>query len=159
MKPILLSLLLALGCACGSSQPTAQASPSPSASSSAAATADASPSASDEVPVDSQVLAPATDRPDGSLCSAPLQTTADGNATPLLCRTGAVNVRAWKFYATISASVLGLGLNPTQGQVESAICDDLNHNHATRPEEASGYKLAAAYYGWSFTIDVSKVSC
>jgi hypothetical protein len=159
MKPILLSVLLALGCACGSSQPTAQASPSPSASSNASASADTSPSASDEVPVDSQVLAPATDRPNGSLCSAPLQTTADGNATPLLCRTGAVNVRAWKFYATISASVLGLGLNPTQGQVESAICDDLNHNHATRPEEASGYKLATAYYGWAFTIDVSKVSC
>jgi hypothetical protein len=159
MRPILLSLLLALGCACGSSQPTAQASPSPSASSSASATADTSPSASDEVPVDSQVLAPATDRPNGSLCSAALQTTADGNATPLLCRTGAVNVRAWKFYASISASVLGLGLNPTQGQVESAICDDLTHNHATRPEEASGYKLATAYYGWTFTIDVTKVSC
>lgn len=111
------------------------------------------------MPVDRQVLPPATDLPNGALCTATLQATADGNAQPLLCRGGAVNVQAWKFYATISASILGLGLNPTEGQAESAVCDDINHNHATRPEETSGFTLAKAYYGWSFTVDVSKVSC
>jgi hypothetical protein len=105
------------------------------------------------------VLAPATDPPVANLCSATIATTADGNASPLICKSGAVNVQAWRFYATVSASVLGLGLNPTEGQVESAICDDLNHNQATRPEEASGYTLASTYYGWSFAIDVTKVSC
>jgi hypothetical protein len=125
------------------------ASPSPSAS----------PSPGDETPVAKQALAPATDPPVANLCSATIATTADGNASPLICKSGAVNVQAWRFYATVSASVLGLGLNPTEGQVESAICDDLNHNQATRPEEASGYTLASTYYGWSFAIDVTKVSC
>jgi len=77
----------------------------------------------------------------------------------LRCRSGALNVPAWRFYADISASVLGLGLNPTAGQVQAAICDDIAHNHATRVQEASGYKLATAYYGWTFNIDVSKTVC
>jgi hypothetical protein len=109
--------------------------------------------------VPAQVLAPATDLPVANLCTAQISITADGNATPLLCKSGAVNVQAWKFYSSISASVLGIGLNPTQGQVENAACDDINHNHATRPEEASGYKLAATYYGWSFNVDPTKLPC
>jgi hypothetical protein len=112
-----------------------------------------------ETPVPQQVLAPATDPPVANLCSAPITATADGNAGPLLCSSGAVNVQAWKFYASVSASVLGLGLNPTQGQVENAICDDIAHNHATKPEEGNGYKLAATYYGWSFNLDAAKVTC
>ena len=68
-------------------------------------------------------------------------------------------MQAWFFYKTVSASILGLGLNPTEGQAESAICDDLKHNGATRSEEASGYTLASTYYGWSFTVDVTKLSC
>lgn len=106
-----------------------------------------------------EVLAPASDLPVANLCSAPITTSADGNASPLLCSSGALNVDAWRFYAAVSASVMGLGLNPASGQVESAICDDLAHNHATRVEEASGYKLASIYYGWSFNIDVSRLSC
>ena len=133
-------------------------SPSPSASPSPTATT--APSAvGDETPVEKQVLAPASDPPVANLCQTQVTSTADGNVTPLLCKSGALNVQAWFFYKSVSASVLGLGLNPTQGQVESAICDDLNHNHATRVEESSGYKLAATYYGWSFAIDVTKVSC
>ena len=106
-----------------------------------------------------QALAPASDLPVVNLCSAQITVTADGNATPLLCHSGALNVQAWKFYAGVSASVLGLGLNPTQGQVESAICDDLKHQHATRPEETSGYQLATAYYGWTFNLDPAKIVC
>ena len=109
--------------------------------------------------MDRQVLPPATDLPVANLCSAPVNISADGNATPLLCSSGALNVQAWRYYAAVSASVMGLGLNPTQGQVVSAICDDLAHNHATRVEEASGYKLASTYFGWSFSIDVATQSC
>ena len=105
------------------------------------------------------ILPPAPDPPLAQLCSANLVTTADGNAGPLLCRSGAVNVQAWDYYSNVSASILGLGLNPTQGQAESAICDDLKHNHATRSQEASGYRLASTYYGWQFGIDVAKLSC
>ena len=105
------------------------------------------------------MLPPASDLPNAALCSAPVQTTADGNARPLLCAGGAVNVEAWKFYASISASILGLGLNPTEGQAESALCDDFKHNHATRTEEVSGFQLAKAYYGWGFTVDPTTASC
>jgi hypothetical protein len=111
------------------------------------------------MPVPPQVLAPASDLPVANLCSKPIAITADGNAQPLTCSSGGLNVRAWQYYATISASVLGLGLNPTEGQVESAICDDLKHNHATRTEETSGYRLARLYYGWTFNIDVAGLSC
>ena len=114
---------------------------------------------SDESPVEAQVLPPAPDLPVAKLCSKPITVTADGNAQPLTCSNGDLNVRAWTYYSAISASVLGLGLNPTQGQAEAAICDDLKHNHATRMEEASGYKLASTYYGWTFDIDVAKTSC
>ena len=145
-------LLLVLPAACSSGAPEAQASGSPSPSATISAQPSSSPS-SGETPVARQVLAPATDFPVSDLCSSPIQTTADGRAAPLLCRSGAVNVLAWKFYSTISASILGLGLNPTQGQAESAVCDDVDHNHATRPEEVDGFKLASTYYGWSFLVD------
>jgi hypothetical protein len=111
------------------------------------------------VPVPRQILPPATDAPVVNLCSKPVAATSDGNVIPLQCSSGALNVRAWTFYSSISASVLSLGLNPTQGQVQSAMCDDIAHNHATRPEEASGYRLAAAYYGWSFNFDPTQVTC
>jgi len=109
--------------------------------------------------VPAQVLAPASDLPVANLCSSQITITADGNATPLLCRSGAVNVQAWRYYAGVSASVLGLGLNPTQGQAQSAVCDDLAHNHASRSEEVNGYKLAVAYYGWTFNLDPAQVTC
>lgn len=147
--------LLAI-CACGGSE-TAAPTPSPSLSAPASTAPASSPG--EETPVARQVLAPATDAPVANLCTAGITATADGNAAPLLCKSGAVNVQAWRFYATVSASVLGLGLNPTEGQVESAVCDDLNHNHATRAEEASGYTLASTYYGWTFGLEVAKVSC
>ena len=143
-------VFLAAGCSAGGPQAFSTASPSAGPTVSAAPAT--SPS-SGETAVDRQVLPPASDFPVANLCSTPIQAAADGRATPLLCRSGAVNVLAWNFYSTISASILGLGLNPTQGQAESAVCDDIAHNHATRPEEQDGFKLAATYYGWSFAVD------
>jgi hypothetical protein len=93
------------------------------------------------------------------LCSKSIVTAADGNASPLFCRSGALNVLAWKYYADISASILGLGLNPNEGQPQAAMCDDIAHNGATRSTEVNGYRLAAAYYGWTFTFDPTKVTC
>lgn len=146
-------------CAC-SSQQAAQATPPASAAPTLSPGASPTPSAADlGTPVDRQVLPPASDLPAADLCTAPLHTTADGRAAPLLCGSGAVNVQAWKFYSTISASILGLGLNPTQGQAQAAVCDDEVHNHATRPEEADGFKLASTYYGWSFAVDVATDPC
>ncbi len=125
-----------------------QASPTPSPT-----------STSDETPIAQQVLPPAQDPPLAMLCSKPIAAAADGNATPLFCSSGAVNVLAWKFYADISASILGLGLNPSPEQPKSAMCDDIAHNGANRSEEVNGYKLAAAYYGWTFALDPAKVTC
>ena len=154
------SLVLALACACTSTAPTAQSSAPISPSPYSAASPSPSPSSSsNETPVDRQALPPATDEPVANLCSARIQTTPDGRATPLLCSSGAVNVLAWRFYSTVSASILGLGLNPTQGQAESAVCDDIVHNHATRLEEADGFKLAATYYGWTFVVDAQRDPC
>ncbi len=156
------AIVLMAGCA---SQPVA-VNPTASPATSATLTPGPSPSPSSTAtpsgvpvgtPVSPRVLAPAPDLPFGALCSTPIQTTANGNAGPLFCRRGEVNVQAWSFYASVSASILGLGLNPTEGQAEAAICDDFNHNHATKPEETNGYALAAAYYGWSFGKDPTLV--
>ena len=145
--------------ACSTEPPASSgATPSPTPTVQASATASANLSGG-ESPVPPQVLSPASDLPVGGLCTAQITVTADGNATPLLCHSGALNVQAWRFYASVSASVLGLGLNPTQGQVQSAVCDDLNHNHATRTEEVSGYKLATVYYGWNFNLDPARITC
>jgi hypothetical protein len=109
--------------------------------------------------VASQVLPPATDLPVGKLCSKPIATTSDGNATPLFCSTGALNVLAWAYYGAVSASILSLGLNPNNGQPQAAMCDDIAHNGAKAAQEANAYRLAAAYYGWAFTFDPTKVTC
>jgi len=128
--------------------PTVLASPSPSPT-----------STGDETPVAQHVLPPATDPPVGQLCSKPIATTSDGNATPLFCSNGAVNVLAWAYYGAVSASILSLGLNPSSGQPRAAMCDDLAHNGAKQTQEVSAYRLAAAYYGWTFTFDPTKVTC
>jgi len=147
-----------MAAACSSPQNTAT-QPSPTATPNAPVTASPSTSPGLESPVPTQRLAPAPDLPVANLCSTQIASTADGNAVPLLCQSGALNVPAWRFYADVSASVLGLGLNPTAGQVEAAICDDFKRGHATKLQEQSGYKLASTYYGWNFDIDPAKVTC
>jgi hypothetical protein len=132
----------------GGVTPEGTPSPAPSTSATPAGT-----------PVEKQVLPPATDFPVANLCSTPLQYTANGNATPLFCRGGELNVLAWKFYASVSPSILGLGLNPTAGQVQAALCDDFNHSHATKVEEQNGFALATAYYGWTFNITPDPATC
>ena len=106
-----------------------------------------------------QVLPPATDPPNVDLCSRPVVSTSDGNVLPLQCSNGALNVQAWTYYSTISASILGLGLNPNPAQAPSAMCDDIQHNHAKRSQETSAYRLARLYYGWTFNLDPNTVTC
>ena len=106
-----------------------------------------------------QVLPPATDPPNVDLCSKPVVSAADGNVTPLQCGSGALNVQAWTYYSTISASILGLGANPSAAQPQAAMCDDLAHNGASRAQEPNGYRLAKLYYGWTFDIDPTRVTC
>jgi len=109
--------------------------------------------------VPAQVLPPATDPPAAQLCAKAIVQTADGNATPLTCSNGALNVQAWTYYSTISASILGLGANPSPAQAPAAMCDDIAHNGASRAQESTAYRLAHLYYGWTFDVDPTKVTC
>jgi hypothetical protein len=144
--------------ACSSQLPAELASPSPSASPTVSPSPSPSPSGNEEA-VPQQVLPPATDPPAAQLCRTPITVTSDQNATPLFCHDGSVNVLAWTFYGQVSPSILGLGLNPANGQPQSAMCDDLAHNGAKPSQEANAYRLAAAYYGWKFSFDPTKVTC
>ncbi len=138
-------LVLALIAGACSSSPSASGSPTPSAT----AVASPSPTVSSvngETPVPQRVLPPAPDLPVANLCSAPIATTADGNATPLLCASGAVNVQAWQFYASVSASILGLGLNPTRPQPDAGPGrerDVRRHRPQPRHQAGGGERLQA----------------
>src|SRR5919201_4854327 len=112
---VTLVVLALVAGACSSELPAA--TPSGSESSSAAVSPSPTPSASgSEELVPQQVLPPATDPPLAQLCRTPINITSDQNAGPLFCHDGAVNVLAWTYYGAISSSILGLGLNPNNGQ-------------------------------------------
>src|SRR6266853_510821 len=101
-------------------------------------------------PVTRQVLAPAKVLPLAALCSYKLLTTADGNYRPLFCRSGAINVLAWRGYIPISSNVMSLGRSTTLSAIKTAMCQDAKFLHATKPEEEYAYDLSTAYYGWRF---------
>src|SRR5258708_18837810 len=118
MKPVVVAFAIAATIAC-SSEPVAtqQATPSPTAAASSPSPSP-SPVASDNgapvgTPVAQQTLPPATERPIGQLCSAPIHTTATGNAGPLLSRGGEVTVLAWRHYAELTNTPLAPAPNPT----------------------------------------------
>jgi hypothetical protein len=149
---------LLLAGACSSELPAAAPSGSASPSTSSTPSPSASPSGTEQ-PVPQQVLPPATDPPVAQLCRTPITVASDQNAAPLLCHDGSVNVLAWTYYGQVSPSILGLGLNPANGQPQSAMCDDIAHNGAKPSQEVNAYRLAAAYYGWKFSLDPTKVTC
>ncbi len=103
-----------------------------------------------------QALPPARSLPIVALCTQSLTVAQDGNAGPLLCANGSLNVSAWKFFAPLSPNLLSAGPGVSEQAVESALCADVRA-HATYPQERSAYELAAAYYGWSFTPDPTSV--
>ena len=74
---------------------------SPAATAQPTATASAQPTGSAGTQA---VLSPATVPPVDKECTYPVSRTADGNATPLLCQDGRLNVDAWDFYYTSFAS-------------------------------------------------------
>lgn len=109
------------------------------------------------------VLPPATVPPVVRECSSPLSYSSDGNAAPLICANGGLNVNAWHFYAPLGRDVMGLGRDASIKQAEAAMCNDWTVNHATAPEEQSAGTLAAHYYGWPFVHQLESfqvgVSC
>lgn len=95
-----------------------------------------------------RVLWPATVRPWVSECSQPLVRSADGNASPLNCNQGGLNVRAWRFYAHLGTEVMSLGRGASWGTIKLAMCADERNEHATFPEEQNAALLASDYYLW-----------
>lgn len=99
-------------------------------------------------PVARQVLPPATVLPLIDLCSSPVQVFQDGNAGPLFCSSGALNVLAWRFFAQLNPVVMSLGPSATLADVEGALCAGAGGENITLPQEDSAYSLAAAYNDW-----------
>jgi hypothetical protein len=133
------SLLLA---ACGSSTPTA--------------TTSTSSTTSTTIPnLNIAVLAPATVPPMVNECRQSLSYSADGNASPLTCASGGLNVLAWRFYASVGTAVMSLGRSATLHQIYGAMCTDMSVDHATNPEENFAATLASEYYGWNVVSQVS----
>jgi hypothetical protein len=106
--------------------------------------------------VPAQVLSPARELPAVPLCSVAPVRTANGNVWPLFCRGGAINVQAWRFYAGLTPSVLAAGSKATSSEAYAALCRDA---YVTNVEREYGFELAAAYYGWKFSLDPTRVSC
>jgi hypothetical protein len=77
-----------------------------------------------------------------------LEIGADGNAGPLFCSDGGVNVRAWTYFAKDNPLVMALSSEAVPQQVETAMCADLKTS--TIPIETSSGQLAFRYYGWNF---------
>jgi hypothetical protein len=100
-----------------------------------------------------EILSPQTTPPVSAECSIPLTYSADGNATPLLCHSGGVNVLAWNDYASNHLLVMGLGPGATASEVYSAMCSDTAAGHTTNPIESNAEELVADYNGWSFGND------
>lgn len=97
------------------------------------------------------VLVPASVPPVVGECSQELGFGGDGNASPVICRNGDVNVLAWSYFATVDSVLLGMGRRATEQEVQTQLCSDLEHS--TVPVEQSAYKLAETYYGWRFARD------
>ena len=79
----------------------------------------------------------------------------DGNASPVYCPDGGINVQAWTYFEKLKPQVMALSPDSTVQQVEAAMCADLSDS--TVPIETSAGELAFRYYGWEF-VGVSDVS-
>ncbi len=106
--------------------------------------------------VATRVLPPATVLPAVPLCTTPVQAYQDGNAGPLLCRGGALNVAAWQWFEqNLQAPVMAAGPGLSADAQRAALCR-VGPQNMTVPEAESAYWLAAVYYGWT-PIDAERV--
>ncbi len=106
--------------------------------------------------VASRILPPATVLPAVPLCTAPVQVFQDGNAGPLLCRGGALNVAAWQWFEqSLQPPVMAAGPGLSADAQRAALCR-VGPQNMTVPEAESAYWLAAVYYGWT-PIDARRV--
>ena len=65
-------------------------------------------------------------------CRRRLTYSADGNASPLTCTSGGLNVLASKSYSSVGTAVTSLGRPATLHQTYGAMCTDVSVDHASR---------------------------
>ena len=156
MKRVLFALVvLASVMGCTSPKPVVSVSPTVSSNASPGVGYKLAPSPSPGpvgTPVAAEVLAPAKVMPAVALCTTPVQVYQDGNAGPLFCRSGAINVAAWRWFENLRPAVMAAGPGLTASGQEAALCAK-NGDNMTNPELDSAYRLAATYYGWK-PIDI-----
>ena len=102
------------------------------------------------------VLAPADVPPRVGLCSEQLQIGADGNAGPVSCSNGKLNLLAWQFLAKDNLNVMALGYDALPDQVLRAMCSDVQSGGSTRVIEVTAYNISTLYYGWNFGVSPSQ---
>jgi hypothetical protein len=141
-----LALIVLSACGGGSGVSPSGASGTSTASPTSSPTPAVTPS-----PTPEPALPPATVPPAAGVseCSLTLQIGADGNAGPLFCADGGINVLAWSYFAKDNPLVMALSSAAVQQQVETAMCTDLKTS--TIPIETSAGQLAFRYYGWKFS--------
>lgn len=81
----------------------------------------------------------------------------DGSTGPLTCPDGGLNALAWLLLQPMSPHVLSASAGVSFKDLQTALCMDVNLNHAKVPQEISAYELAAAYYGWNFATDPTEI--
>ncbi len=100
------------------------------------------------------VLPGTHDAPVKKECAVPILLTEDGNAYPLLCRGGRVNVGAWLFYEQLRPSIMAIARSATPRQAFTQMCNlhpdtPIGFNlNLTLTEYEDSFSLAAAYNGW-----------
>jgi hypothetical protein len=105
------------------------------------------------------ILLPAKVAPVSDECTLPVSNKTDGNVAPLLCPNGGVNRIAWAHYSrgkvrdlpATSSKTMQLGRDASATSAFGAMCSDYSNVYGTNPLTRSSEKLAAAYYGWTFT--------
>jgi hypothetical protein len=101
------------------------------------------------------VLPPASIPSAMALCHQPLIETANGNADPIFCTGGSLNVEAWTYLASNQPTLFLLGPKATLAEVTAAMCADVRAS--INSTVISTYELAAAYFGWSFDEDPTAI--
>ncbi|MHB1894249.1 MAG: hypothetical protein ACYCTZ_12280 [Candidatus Dormibacteria bacterium] len=84
------------------------------------------------------------------ICSQQLSFGADGNANPIVCSNGAINVLAWTYLEQNAPALFAAGADATEGQVQTLV----SQLSGPIPSNESEYCVVKAYYGWSFGISL-----
>lgn len=100
------------------------------------------------------ILAPATTPSTVGICSQQMSFGADGNASPIVCSNGAINVVAWNYLEPNAPALFAAGADASEGQVQNLV----SQLTGPIPSNESEYCLVQAYYGWSFAINLDPAS-